>query len=319
VKQKYIILWSLLPVIILITSLYAYREYKTIKSVYFNKTDLLQQRSSNPYKPNKVMIGSSIANSIVSIYPKIFYSYGISGCGHVVGMRYFLTKYALDNSHSADIYFMAMNEHWGDGIFSQYLLDQPLKGGGVGCKKIFDNLQQRYPIPEYITANDNDFDFDFDFFFNVLNGQRGRYQKKISKTSFPLKYFYYIFRAENTALKNDNIKQQNIKIHPLADKYLRKSIDLLLENNKKVVIIRLPQGDEKIKIEGKKVAVLKDYMLQLQKDYGDKIYSLDYLYKFTGKPIKDFGLHLDYKPYLDILQNDIQEDLTRLLHHSNTI
>jgi hypothetical protein len=50
-----------------------------------------------------------------------------------------------------------------------------------------------------------------------------------------------------------------------------------------------------------------------------KLTEQDYLYKFTGKPIKGFGLHLDYKPYLDILQNDIQEDLARLLHHSNTI
>lgn len=93
----------------------------------------------------------------------------------------------------------------------------------------------------------------------------------------------------------------------------------MLENNKKVVIIRLPQGDEKIKQEGKKVAILKDYMLQLQKDYGDKIYTLDYLYKFTGKPIKGFGVHLNQKPYLDILQNDIQQDLTRLkLHYPKT-
>lgn len=93
-------------------------------------------------------------------------------------------------------------------------------------------------------------------------------KKKISGS------FYYIFRAKNTIFKDDKIKHQSIKIHPLADKYLRKSIDLLLENNKKVVIIRLPQGDEKIKKEGIKVAILKDYMLQLQKDYGDKIYSL---------------------------------------------
>lgn len=311
-RYKYIILWSLLPVIILVASLYAYVEYETIKSVYFERFDgsepstLLQQKSSNPYKPNKVMIGSSIVKAIVKEYPKNFYNYGISGCGHVVGARYFLTKYALDNIPSVDIYFIAINEHSGDGIFGQYFLNQPSRGGGVGCKKIFDDLQQRYPIPEYITVN------DFDFFFNVLNGQRARYQKVISRSSFPLKYFYAIFKAKKTALKNDKIKQQNIKIHPLADKYLRKSIDVLLENNKKVVIIRLPQGDKKIKKEGKKVAVLKDYMLQLQKDYGDKIYSLDYLYKFTGKPIKGFGSHLKYKPYLDILPNDIQEDLTRL-------
>lgn len=71
-KQKYIILRSLLPVIILITSLYAYREYRTIKSVYFERTNLLQQRSSNSYKPNKVMIGSSIVNAIVKNIPKIF-------------------------------------------------------------------------------------------------------------------------------------------------------------------------------------------------------------------------------------------------------
>lgn len=312
-KQKYIILWSLLPVIILITSLYAYREYETIKSVYFDRVNLVQQRSGNPYKPNKVMIGSSIVNAIVKKYPKIFYNYGIRGCGYIVGMRYFLTKYALDNIPSADTYFIAINEHWGDGIFSQYSLTQPSREGGVGCKQIFDNLQQRYPIPEYITVN------DFDFFFHTLNAQRARMQKHISKSFTPLKYFYSIFRAKNTTLKDDRIRQQSIKIHPLADKYLRKSIDLLLENNKKVVIIRLPQGDKKIKTEGKKVAILKDYMLQLQKDYGDKIYSLDYLYKFTGKPIKGFGLHLDYKPYLDILQNSIQEDLTRLLHNSNTI
>lgn len=307
-KQKNIILWSLLPVIILITSLYAYREYRVIKSVYFDRVDLLQQKSNNPYKPNKVMIGSSIVDSIVKKYPKNFYNYGVRACGHVVGMRYFLTKYALDNIPSADIYFIAMNEYYGDGIFAQHFFNYPARGGGVGCKKIFDKLQQQYPIPEYITVD------DFDFFFNVLNGQRARYQKYISKSYFPLKYFYYIFRAKNTVLKNDRIKQESIKIHPLADKYLRKSIDLLLENNKTVVIIRLPQGDRKIKKEGEKVAVLKDYMLQLQKDYGDKIYSLDYLYKFTGKPIEDFGLHLDYKPYLDILQNSIQEDLTRLLH-----
>lgn len=303
-KQKNIILWSLLPVIILITSLYAYREYRVIKSVYFDRTDLLQSRSSNPYKPDKVMIGSSIVNSIVKKYPKNFYNYGVRACGHVVGMRYFFTKYALDNIPSADIYFIAINEHWGDGIFAQYFFNYPARGGGVGCKKIFDNLQQRYPIPEYITVN------DFDFFFNGLNGQRARYQKYISKTSFILKDFHRIFPS----LKNDKTKQQSIKIHPLADKYLRKSIDVLLENNKKVVIIRLPQGDEKIKEEGEKVEILKDYMLQLQKDYGDKIYSLDYLYKFTGKPIEGFKLHLDYKPYLDILQDSIQEDLTRLLH-----
>lgn len=113
-------------------------------------------------------------------------------------------------------------------------------------------------------------------------------------------------------MKKDEIKQQTIKIHPLADKYLRKSIDLLLKNNKTVVIIRLPQGDGKIKATGKWIPVLKDYMLELQKDYGDKIYSLDYLYKFASKPVKGFGLHLHYKPYLDILQNDIQQDLIRL-------
>lgn len=171
-KQKYIILWSLLPVIIFITSLYGYREYKTIKSVYFEKADLLQQRSSNPYKPNNVMIGSSIVHSIAKKYPKNFYNYGFRGCGYVAGMRYFLTKYALDNIPSADIYFIAINEHWGDGIFAQYFFNQPTRAGGVGCKKIFDNLQQRYPIPEYITVN------DFDFFFNGLNAQRARYQKK---------------------------------------------------------------------------------------------------------------------------------------------
>lgn len=298
-KQKNIILWSLLPVVILITSLYAYREYRVIKSVYFDRTDLLQQKSNNPYKPNKVMIGSSIANSIVKKYPNNFYDYGINGCGYIVGMRYFLTKYALDNIPSADIYFIAMNEHYGDGIFAQHFFKQPLRVGGIGCKKIFDNLQQRYPIPEYITVNDNG-----------LNAQRAHYQVYISKSFFPLKYFYSIFKTDTT----DKTKQQSIKIHPLADKYLRKSIDVLLENNKKVVIIRLPQGDRKIKEEGEKVEILKDYMLQLQKDYGDKIYSLDYLYKFTGKPIERFKLHLDYKPYLDILQNSIQEDLTRLLH-----
>ena len=308
-KQKYIILWSLLPVIILITSLYAYREYRTIKSVYFDRADLLQQRSSNSYKPNKVMIGSSIVNAIVKKYPKNFYNYGFSGCGHVLGMRYLLTKYALDNFKSVDTYFIAMNEHWGDGIFAQYSFDQPSREVGISCKKIFDNLQQRYPISEYITVN------DFDFFSNGLNAQRARYQKAISREFLFLKGFYNIFKVTT---RSDKIKQRSIKIHPLADKYLRKSIDVLLENNKKVVIIRLPQGDKKIKKEGKKVAILKDYMLQLQKDYGDKIYSLDYLYKFTGKPIKGFGLHLNYKPYLDIFQNDIQEDLTRLLHNSNT-
>ncbi len=313
-KQKYIIFWSLLPVIILITNLYVYREYKTIKSLYFGKADLLQQRSSNSYKPNKVMIGSSIANEIVKKYPKNFYSYGIPSCGYVFGMRYLLTRYALDNIHSADIYFMAINEHWGDGIFFQYFfLTQPPNGGVISCKKIFDNLQQRYPLPEYTMVN------DFDFFSSVSNGQRARYQKRISAT-FPLKYFNTIFRVKNTTLKNNKTEQQDMKIHPLADKYLRKSIDVLLENNKKVVIIRLPQGDKTIKTQGKKVAILKDYMLQLQKDYGDKIYSLDYLYKFTDKSIKDFEIHLRqrHKSYLDILQNDIQEDLTRLLDNSNT-
>lgn len=306
-KQKYIILWSLLPVIILTTSLYAYREYVTIKSVYFDPTGVLQQKSSNPYKPNKLMIGSSIVGDIVKKYPKIFYNYGINGCGHIIGMRYFLTKYALDNVPSVGIYFIAMNEHGGDGIFYQYDLTFPVRGGGDRCKVIFDDLQQQYPIPEYITVN------DVDFFFNVLNGRRARSQKHISKTSFILKDFYRIFKPTSPSLKDDKTKQKNIKIHPLADKYLRKSIDVLLENNKTVVIIRLPQGDRKIKKESKSATILKDYMLQLQKDYNDKIYSLDYLYKFAGKkPVKGFGLHLRYKPYLDILQNDIQQDLIRL-------
>ena len=264
-KIKNAIFLSLIPVMLLPLIMHGFIEYKVVSHIFFEKDRAFNTRDRNPHKPEKVMIGSSIVKSVANQYPETFYNYGVGGCGHIIGERYFLTRHAFDNT-DANVYYISMNEHFGDGIFTQINIYQQDTDGSVSCKVITDKLANKYIVPEYQSVN------FFTFYTYTMNGHREKYQALISRYVFS---FLHGFFRPLDSVKDDQASDPANEVHHLADKYIRQSIDFLRERNKKIILIRLPQGDKKIQTESLRVLPLEGYMAQLQEDYNNEIYVLD--------------------------------------------
>jgi len=281
--------------------LYGLRELKVFESVIVKPATLLDERVAAPDAP-AVAIGSSITNHIFADYPSSAINLGLDGCGPVVGLRFFLTRYSLDRLLNVTTILIGMNEHGGDGIFASGNLDHPTRGGTSQCKVPLDHLNSQYPISEFRSVD------WFTYYTSTLSGHRARYQLEISRRN---KFLSPLHRTLHKPLPKNKKHLQRTRVspapHPWSDKYLRKAIEAAQGQNLTVILVRYPLGDRTIRKERRKVTPLQEYMALLHEEYD--VSTLDYLYRFTGVELKDFTFHLDHKPYLELLHADLKRDI----------
>ena len=265
-----------------------------------------RKRLNNTHTPNKVVIGSSIAAYPLEHTHQFAYNFGFYGCGYIIGMRYFVAELAVDTLPHLQYALIALNEHSGDGVFFQLQTTHRVKKGDarVGiCQFSFNALNNLYPIPDYIPIETNLHAFIRRTLGVMVN-------KELRRLNI-IRYALPLFSLPTFPKKQPH----QSRVHPLADKYIRKAIDVLLAHDIEVVLIRLPQRNDKIEIEAHKIEPLAEYMDTLQRDYHQRLTVLDYLHLFgdTQEAFKD-GIHIKHvkekkyaKQFAAIIEQDLQD------------
>ena len=217
-------------------------------------------------------------------------------------MRYFLAELAVDTLPHLRYALIALNEHSGDGVFFQLQTTHRVKRRGelVGiCQPSFNTLNMLYPIPEYIQLKTN------------LHAFMQRTQKRIVGVLLSkLNNIRYVPSLLMLPTFPKQQPQHPAHVHPLADKYIRRAIDVLLAHDIEVILIRFPQKNAKIKLEAHKIEPLAEYMDTLQRDYHQRLTVLDYLYLFghTQEIFSDI-IHIKDRKYAEQFTAIIEQDL----------